>query len=590
LSPFPGFFKVLIVRDHVVTTSLRLGAALAALVLGAAPAARAQVSDARVAELVRQAQALAGAQAAPASPGVVVPASEGAARLDLTVDEAVARALERNLDIAVERINPQTYDFSLAALYGTYTPVLTSTVGRNYIVQLPTSQLVGGARVENTTGTANVGAAWNVPWFGGAVAASWNNRKQDSTNLFTTFTPQYNSTVSATFVQPLLRGFKIDQTRQQLLVTQINRDISDVQLQATIVNTLANVRSAYWDLVAAKQAVDVAQSSVTLAEKLVEDNKIRVEVGALAPIDVYQAQSEAASRRQNLAAAESAARTAELALKRLVVSGTEDPMWSASINPVERPDFRPVPIDLAAATRRALEGRTDLVQARKQLDSSAVNVRYLRNQTLPAVDVLASYGLQGIGGTRYIREGTGGPVIAVIPGGYGDALDMIGNVDYPTWTAQVNFSYPIGGSSADANYARAKLQVSQVQAQIRALELQAATEVANAAGLIESDLKRVEAATAARELAEKRLEAEQSKFEVGLSTNFFVVQAQRDLFDAQLTELRARLDYQKAVVDYERVQQTSASRSAVSAVSTGSGSSGSGSGVTRATTGGSSSQ
>jgi outer membrane protein TolC len=578
---------VLIVRDIVPSSTLRLGAAAVVLALGVAAPAGAQVSDARVAELVRQAQALSGPQAPAPVSSVVVPASQPPTQLDLTVDEAVARALERNLDIAVERINPQTYDYSLAALYGTYTPVLTSTLGRNYIVQLPTSQLVGGARVENTTGTANVGTAWNIPFWGGALAASWNNRKQDSTNLFTTFTPQFNSTVAATFVQPLLRGFKIDQTRQQLLVTQINRDISEVQLQATIVNTLANVRNAYWDLVAAREAVDVAQRSVSLAEKLVEDNKIRVEVGALAPIDVYQAQSEAASRRQNLASAESAARTAELALKRLVVSGTDDVLWSASVNPVERPDFRPMPIDVTAATRRALEGRTDLVQARKQLDSSDVSVRYLKNQTLPAVDVLASYGLQGIGGTRYIREGTGGPVIAVIPGGYGDALEMIGNVDYPTWTAQVNFSYPIGGSSADANYARAKLQLNQVKAQIRALELQAATEVANAAGLIESDLKRVEAATAARELAEKRLEAEQSKFEVGLSTNFFVVQAQRDLFDAQLTELRARLDYQKAVVDFERVQQTSASRGAVSAVSTGGGTSGSGSGVTRASTSGS---
>jgi outer membrane protein TolC len=211
-------------------------------------------------------------------------------------------------------------------------------------------------------------------------------------------------------------------------------------------------------------------------------------------------------------------------------------------------------------------------------------VRYLKNQTLPGIDFLASYGLQGIGGTRYIRAGTGGEVIAVIPGGYGDAIDMIGNADYPQWTAQMNFSYPIGGSSADANYARAKLQVNQVRAQIRALELQAATEVANAGGLIESNLKRVEAATAARELADKRLEAEQSKFEVGLSTNFFVVQAQRDLFDAQLTELRARLDYQKSIVDFERVQQTSASRTSVSAVSTGGGTSGTGSGVSRTST------
>ena len=527
---------------------------------GAAPTdAHAQsVSDARLAELMRDAATQSGYVTGAQGPG--------ASAVDLTVDEAVTRALDRNLDIAVERINPQTYDLTIASLRGTYQPVVSSTIGRNYIVQLPTSQLIGGVRVENTTGTANVGTNWSLPWYGSSVTVGFNNRKQDSTNLFTTFTPQYNATLSFGVVQPLLRGFKIDLTRQQLEVQTLNRDISEIQLQSTLVNTVANVRNAYWDLVAAREAVEVARRSLALAEKLVEDNQVRVEVGTLAPIDVYQAESEAATRRQSLAQADQTLKTAELALKRLIVSGTDDPMWPAIIVPVDRPDFRPVPIDLTGAVRSALEGRTDLRQARKQLDSSLVNVDYLGNQRLPALDFQAGYGLQGIGGTRYIREGTGGPVIAVIPGGYGDAVSMMGAADYPQWNASVVMSYPLGTSAADAQHARAKLQVSQARARIRALELQVATEVTNIASQIESNLRRVEAATAARELAQKRLEAEESKFEVGMSTNFFVVQAQRDLFDAQIVELRARLDYQKSIVDFDRVQQT-ASRGSTSAAS-----------------------
>ena len=527
---------------------------------GAAPTdAHAQsVSDARLAELMRDAATQSGYVTGAQGPG--------ASAVDLTVDEAVTRALDRNLDIAVERINPQTYDLTIASLRGTYQPVVTSTIGRNYIVQLPTSQLIGGVRVENTTGTANVGTSWSLPWYGSSVTVGFNNRKQDSTNLFTTFTPQYNATLSFGVVQPLLRGFKIDLTRQQLEVQTLNRDISEIQLQSTLVNTVANVRNAYWDLVAAREAVEVARRSLALAEKLVEDNQVRVEVGTLAPIDVYQAESEAATRRQSLAQADQTLKTAELALKRLIVSGTDDPMWPAIIVPVDRPDFRPVPIDLTGAVRAALEGRTDLKQARKQLDSSLVNVDYLGNQRLPALDFQAGYGLQGIGGTRYIRDGTGGPVIAVIPGGYGDAVSMMGAADYPQWNASVVMSYPLGTSAADAQHARAKLQVSQARARVRALELQVATEVTNIASQIESNLRRVEAATAARELAQKRLEAEESKFEVGMSTNFFVVQAQRDLFDAQIVELRARLDYQKSIVDFDRVQQT-ASRGSTSAAS-----------------------
>ena len=540
--------------------NVRARAALAIACLSfAGPLVAQPVSESRVQELVR----LAAAQMPQAQPqptqGVATPATP-AGTADLTLEEAVARALERNLDIAVERINPQTFDYSLAAISGTYRPILNSTLLKSYIVQLPSSQLIGGEKVENETAIANVGSTWNVPWFGGNLAAAWNNRRQDSTNLFTTFTPQFNTSVAFGYAQPLLRNLKIDGTRQQLLVTRLNRDISETQLRSTITNTLASVRNAYWDLVAARQAVDVARRSVALAEKLVEDNKVRVEVGALAPIDVYQAQSEAATRRQTLALAESTMKTAELALKRLIVSGTEDPLWPASLVPTDRPDWSPVNLDITLAVRKALEGRTDMEQARKQIDITNVNVRYMRNQILPTIDLNVNYGIQGIGGTRYSQ----GQVVQ--PGGFGDAWDLMWQRDYPQWSTGVTLSYPLGTSTAEAALARAKLQQLQANTQLRQLELQVATEVTTIASQIVSNRERVDAATVARELAEKRLEAEQSKFEVGMSTNFFVVQAQRDLFDAQLTELRSRLDYSKSVVDYDRVQQSSLSRPSLTSV------------------------
>jgi outer membrane protein TolC len=186
----------------------------------------------------------------------------------------------------------------------------------------------------------------------------------------------------------------------------------------------------------------------------------------------------------------------------------------------------------------------------------------MRNETLPNLDLIASYGAQGLGGTQFIRQGSGlgSTIIGTVPGGYADALRTLTGIAYPTWNFQLNISYPLGTSAATANYARARIQLNQSTAQLRALELQVATEVTNAALQAENGLTRYEAATVARELAETRLQAEQSRFEVGLSTNFFVVQAQRDLATAQNSELRALLDYRRALVDFARVQEAPSGR------------------------------
>ncbi len=487
-------------------------------------------------------------------------------RIDLTLDEAIARALERNLDLVVQRLNPQVFDLTLAQQLAAYRPTFDTAFSNNSRTNPSSTQLDGGESVVSDNVTVNTGISQEVGWGGGRYQANFNNNRSASTNFFSSFNPSYRTSFQGSYTQPLLRGFKIDPTRQQIQVTRINRDIADIDLRQTITNTVSAVRDAYWELVYATQTVAVQQQALELAEALVRDNEARVEIGTLAPIDVLQARSEAAARRQTLAQAEQALGTAELILKQLIVGGTDDEYWRATLNPIDLPTLDPAPIDLEETIRRALGERTDLERSRRQLDINEVNLSSMRNLKLPSLDLVGTYQLQGQGGTRFLRSGLGGAVLTEVPGGINDAFDQLVDADYPVWTVQLNVSYPIGASAADAAYARAQLQTQQVQAQLRQLELQVATEVTNAVIQIAAIARRIEAASAARELAEEQLAAEQSRFEAGLSTNFFVVQAQRDLSAAQDTELRAILDQQKALIELDRVQRTSLSQAGIQIV------------------------
>lgn len=495
------------------------------------------------------------------APTVRQPGTSPANLRELRLEEAVNLALEKNLDIQVAKLEPQSVDFLVAGFRNQFMPVFASTVGQRDLFQLPTRTINGGTRVNQATTTYNASISQEVKWFGGSYSVAWSNQRVASSDALATRNPLYTTGLSANYVQPILRGFKLDNVRQQLAINLINRDISEESARATVFQTLANVRNAYWDLVFAQSAVEVAQRATELADKLVEDNQARVEVGTLAPLDIVQAQAEAATRRQNLAAAEAAAQTAEIALKRYMVSGTDDPLWRQEIRPVDLPSIAPPPTDVEGAVRRALSERTDVINLRRGLDTSDINIRYFKDLTMPALDLTASYGAQGLGGPELVRAGSGidsQTTGQIIPGNYADALSILRNLDYPNWNVAVTLSYPLFASQATAQHARARLQRNQSVTRIRALEVQVAAEVTNAALTVQSNLKRVEAATVAREFAQKRLEAEQSKFEVGMTTNFFVVQAQRDLRDAQNTELRALADYRKSLVNYERAQQAPA--------------------------------
>ena len=529
------------------------------------PAFAQEAAKDHVKELIAQAMQQAG-QTAPAAPAVQA-LPEAGPRTPLSADEAVRRALERNLDIQVQRLEPQLLDYQVAALWANYRPTLTSSVLTQGQTNLPADQLQGGVgasanQIINDTAQWNAGMQQNFRWGGGNAAINFNNTRLETTQSTALRNPSYTSFFQAQYTQPLLRNFRIDQTRSTLMIQTLQAQITDLNLRATLTITEAAVRNAYWDLVFAIDNVEAARRNLELSSKLVQDNRAKVEIGTMAPIDVVQAQAEEATRRQALVLAQATRRTNELALKRLIVSGTDDDLWTAIIEPTDRPETTPEPIDLEGAVRNALGNRVDLMVAKRGLEQNEIGLKNLRNATLPALDLIGLYNLQGRGGTLIQREpgNIGGGIIGTVPGGYFDALRSLGSWNAPTWSVRLNLSYPLGQSTQEANYARAKVQVTQTQAQVRQAELIVATEVTNAALNVQNTLEAVQASGVARELSEQRLQAAQSKFEVGMATNFEVVQAQRDLADSRSLELRNILNYRKAIVDFQRSQLAGTSR------------------------------
>ncbi|MDP7477955.1 MAG: TolC family protein [Vicinamibacterales bacterium] len=493
--------------------------------------------------------------------GIVLPAAAlqpgGAAVRHLTVDEAVTLGLEQNLDLRVERLNPQIQDLGVAEARSVYTPMLSTTLQGNNRNSPSNSFLSGGdLKVTDRLLSDSVDVVQDVPWAGGRYSASWDNSHSSTTNIFSSFDPILRSNLNLSYTQPLLRNLRIDGPRQQIAITRANREISDIQLRRTIVQTERNVRNAYWELVFAQSFLEVPQQSLALAEESLRNNRTRVEVGTMAPIDIVEAESEVARNDEAVILAEAGVARAEDQLRTLILDPDAPDFWSTRIQPSDSPVLQAQAVDVDAAVRHALDTRTDLDTQDKTIETTDTNIRYYRNQRLPDVNLQVNYALSGLGGTRLVRgDGFPGPIIGQEQTSFGSVLGDIFSNDFPNWTVGVTVAYPIGTSLADANLERARLLRNQAELSRRSLEVRIASEVRDAGRNVTTNLQRVEATRAARQLAERRLSAEQRKFEVGLSTTFLVFQAQRDLASARSNEERAILDYIRSLVDFNAVQE-----------------------------------
>jgi outer membrane protein TolC len=476
--------------------------------------------------------------------------------LALTLEDAVRRAVEHNPDLAIVRLGTEVEAARVGESQGAYAPVFSTILGRSSNVTPPSNFLLGDRGVDVNDWFSSTGVRQRLRWGAGTWSLSWDTSRTTTNNPISSFDPSLQSGLQVAFSQPLLRDRKIDASRQQYIIAKRNQASSELRFRESVVQTVAAVKQAYWTLKASMANVTVQQRSLELALELARQNKLRVDAGQIPPIDLVQAEAEAAQRRETLIRARTVADDAEDHLRRLIMDPADASFWRTRVDPIEEPPGRgPLP-DVDAAIANALNDRYDLARARHELDNAGTNVEFLTNQKLPDVRLETSYRGSGLGGTQFVRTGGfPGVVTGTRDRSLGAALGQAFSPDYPTWSLGVTVNYPIGRSFEAASLARAEVEQRQAAQRIASLRLQTAETIRQAARQVNSTAEQVDAANAGAALAQQRLDAEQRRFEVGLSTTFLVTQAQRDLLQAQVNLLQTTLDYQSSLVNFEAVQQ-----------------------------------
>ena len=475
----------------------------------------------------------------------------------LSADEAVRMALENNLGIQAERLGLQINTFNVAQAKGAYAPVLFSNFFNRNSTQPPSSFVTGTSTniLTTETITQDGGLAQNVPWGGGNYSLSLNGGKVTTSAIDSRYNPQLSSNLSARYVQPLLRNFSIDAFRQQIMTSQNNQVIADIELRQQITVTSQAVRNAYFDLIGAIAGHKVAVQSLELAQESLKNNQTKVEVGTLAPIDIIEAEAEVASNEEAVINAEARIKTVEDRLRAMILNPSQPDFWTMRIEPTDAPSLTPIAVDVDVAIANALAQRTDIARLKKELDNVDVGIKYAQNQRMPGLDVTANYNVIGVAGTQFqFGQGFPPPIESQSERAFSSALRDVFGQDFRTWSVALNFSYPLGTSTADATLAANRLQRQQGAVSLRDLELQVATSVRDAARQVDTNLKRVEATRKARDRAERRLEAEQKRMTVGLSSTFQLFQAQRDLARQRQQEVNALIDYNRSVIAFEAIQ------------------------------------
>jgi len=478
------------------------------------------------------------------------------ATVQLTLDDAVRRAVENNPDLAIVRLDTDADAARVGQSRSAYAPIFSTTFGRSSTATPPSNLFLGDQGINVGDLFSSTGFRQHLPWGSGTWSVSWDTARTTTNNPITTFDPILQSGFQVAFSQPLFKDRQIDSARLQYIVAKRNQESSDLRFREAVVQTVAAVKQAYWTLKASLANVTVQQRSLELAEELARQNKVRVDAGQNPPLDSVEAEAEVAQRREGLIRAKTLAADAEDSLRRLIIDPADASFWRVQIDPIEEPTPVGPPQDVDGAVSKALAERYDLARAQQDLANAKTNVDFFRNQRLPDVRLETSYSGSGLGGTQFLRSGGfPGLVTGTRSLGLGDAVGQVFSNDFPAWSVGLTISYPVGRSYEAASLAGAQVETRQAEQRIASLRIQAAETVRRAGRQIQSTAERVDAARASATLAGERLQSEQRRYEVGLSTTFLVTQAQRDLLEAEVNLLQTTLDYESALVSFEAVQQ-----------------------------------
>ncbi|HNZ96592.1 MAG TPA: TolC family protein [Thermoanaerobaculia bacterium] len=472
----------------------------------------------------------------------------------LTLEEAIALALDQNLSLRVVRYDQARARENVAQALGIYDFLVQGGLQLSSDTVPAASNLDGAEVQESDRAGFQLGLSRLLPT-GGTAEVNWVNGRFKTNSRFSILNPSYSSGLNLVLNQPLLRDSGREATERGIVIARNNREISRLTFVQRVTDLLREVEEGYWNLVEARYQLQVSEAALDLARRLHEQNRVRVDVGTLAPLELVQSEVGIATREEEIIRARFAVGNAEDRLRQLLGLDRDAQLWAAEIVPESEAEISAPLLPVEKAIDRALDSRPELASRRTTRRNLEIEAAWRRNQLLPRVDLQATYKLNGVGGDVLVRS-PDGSVIASAPGGWDDALQQVADLDYRGWTVGIGFSYPLGNRSARAQQASAELAVEQASTQEQELELSIATEVRTAVRAVEAAAKAIESAKASRRLAEKNLEAEQRKYENGLSTSFQVLQIQDDLTAARSRVVSAVSGYRRALAAYRRALGT----------------------------------
>ncbi|MCK5426051.1 MAG: TolC family protein [Thermodesulfovibrionia bacterium] len=454
----------------------------------------------------------------------------------LSLEEGKLLILKKNLDIAIQKITPQVETIRINREKGSFDPVISgSFIREDSTTPLGTrSSVAAGGRtdVESETYILSTGISGKS-----MIGTEYSIEFEDiwTKNTFNTFQAEYDAFVGIRIRQPLLKDLGYDINHVQIYIAQKNRDISVNELKKRIIDTVAEFKNAYWDLVLSLEDLKVKHESLKLAESLLDLNRKRLRAEVISPLEVTQAEAGMAARKEDVLIAEKLVKERGNALKRLI-SRDIYALKDTKILPTDTPTITPVMPDLEESYRTGLENRPDYQKTKTELKKNDITIQYAKNQRFPRIDLEASYGFNGLGTS------------------FGDSLDDIeGN---PEWTLGIAVSFPLGNRTARGDLKIAQLEAEQSLLNLKKLEQEILIEIDNAIRDLETNKQRIEVTKISKRLAEESLQAEERKFKEGLSTSHNVLEFQEDLVEAKSREISAIIDYNKSLVELSHIKGT----------------------------------
>jgi outer membrane protein len=452
----------------------------------------------------------------------------------MSLQDCIQEALAHNLDLQIERYNPQASLYNLRADYGGYDPTFNFSGQHDYNdsgAVFQNGQHVAGSQFnsDSFSSSFNGTAPWGMTYdLGGNVSSTKGGNT--ASNLFLPFQNSSGQIGALTLTQPLLKNFWIDTTRLNIRVGKNRLQYSEQGVRGQIITSVTAVENAYYELIFGQENVQVEQEALGLAQTQLDQDNQRVQIGTLAQLDVQQDEAQVAQSKANLIAAQNTLSIDENTLKNLL---TDDyARWhDTPIQPTATLTATMQLFDLQDSWNKGMTERPDLLQARLNADEQGIELKYFNNQLYPELDLIGSYGYNGAGQN------------------FGGTFNQFDQANSPFWSYGAQLSMPLSNIGPRNQYKSGKVTLQQLLLQLKQLEQNVMVEIDNAVKQAQSSYQSVQATQQARIYAAAALDAEQKKYAVGKSTTFTVLQLQNNLTAARSQEIRALADYNEALAN-----------------------------------------